>query len=70
MYEPWPVEFYTDFMEIAQQEAQHFLSWTSRLEEGYGLRCVLLGFKNEVRDAVGEEGRGNWWIDRPMGLIE
>ena len=42
-YEPWPRAFYDDFVEICKQEAQHFLSWAVRLEEGYGgMRCVPL----------------------------
>jgi len=32
--------FWDDFLEIAKQEAEHFLSWAIRLEEGYGLRYV------------------------------
>ncbi|KAM3568359.1 hypothetical protein VYU27_009514 [Nannochloropsis oceanica] len=34
--------FWDDFLEIAKQEAEHFLSWAIRLEEGYGLRYGCL----------------------------
>ncbi|TFJ82808.1 hypothetical protein NSK_005883 [Nannochloropsis salina CCMP1776] len=42
--------FWDDFLRIVREEAEHFLSWTRRLEEGYGIRYGTL----PVHDALWE----------------